>query len=645
MEYYFAIDETGRFGFSKDDESYVCGVLILKNEKTMEERYRDAYVRLGFDEVAPHSVRELLGDKKFHFSELPDSKRQICREILFPLADKIFVSTGKPLLWANNQNFWFIAVASVIFELFKNCQFQKSDRLNIVIDHRSDKVWGMFAENNEEMPDFNKYHADLKKQIDKLIEPLKNNLGIEVTVKFAGDTKSFFVNLADIVCGLVRKDESINTIKCSCESVMSGDNPVSIMDKNPIGALNVILAEILNNRLENINLISSIFKKTKSDNENYAMIWNLFHNFLRYQLDTRYSSKNTISKLNNIVNKFLNEFHNNTDKITVDKRLEIINSFMAYYSHAGEITIPIGKDYFIKLLNETDNKAESRVIRKWEIYVSYCLHEAQIQFNAYNFSEAIKICEEIWKIQEEFLKLNYPFDAKKDEPTTAVIGTLAQSYAFDKQIDKAIEYFEMSQKYAIKTSAQTASYLLSLYFIKQNIENVRKYFELQTGKKPEAFTGQQEIKDVWEHLSYSKLRALELYKNQKTDLPEIPITDCNKEYPYPLVLKWVAVAKYLENPTENKQIVSDYLSKAIENLLNNKGGFTIKTLSLPIIQIYALIDNTDPYHAKYNSLMSDLKKQSGFFADFVEKQSPLLNQIKNDADIWERATSLPFNYS
>jgi len=643
--YYFAIDETGSFNFSENDESFACGVLVSIDEKTVREHYQKTFLKCGFGKELPSDTKELIRNKKFHFYDMSEQNKKICREILFPLGDKIFVSTGRPLLCANNQNFWLIAVASVISELFKKPSFQKGDKLNIEIDNRKDTVWGLVENDNGKKTDFDKYHDYLKRQIDKFVEPSRTSLGIEVRVRFVGDTNSFFVNLADIICGFVRKDKSISTIKCRCEKLISGDNPAMILNNNPIGALNIILTEALNDQFTNIGLIQNAFKITRTDNKSYALLWDVFHNFLQYQLKVRYDRENTISKLNDIVDKFLKEFRLNTDKISIDKRLEIINSFLAYYSHAGKITMPIEKADFIKILNETGSEAESRVTKKWEKYVGFCLREAQMQFNAYNFSEAIKIVEEVWGIQEEILKIKYPFHSQRDEHSTAIIGTLAQSYAFNGQIDKSIEYFEMSLEYAIKTSAQTASYLLTLYFIKQDIENVRKYFKLQTGKDPENFVNKQQFEDLWELLSYAKLRALELYKNQKTDLAEIPINDYDKEYPYPLILKWNAVAEYLENSIENKPTVSNYLSKAIENLLNDKYGFTIKTLSLPIIQIYALIDNTNHYHAKYNSIVAELKKQSRFFADFAEKQSPLLNQIKNSADIWARATCLPFNYS
>jgi hypothetical protein len=636
--YHFAIDETGSFGLDKEDKSFVCGILISKDEKILRERYKDAFKKCGFGDTAANDTAGLLDGEKFHFSGMSKEHKAVCREVLLPLVDKVFVSAGKPLLRANNQDFWLRAAVSVIQKLFVEHTFQKGDRLNIVIDHRADRVWGL----SDKKMDFNEYHNMIKRQIDSFIEPYRTKFGMEVLSKFIGDTRSFFVNLADIVCGFARTEPAIDKIECRCENVVSGDNPSSIMDKNPIGALSVIFTEILVGKSENIKFLSYIIKNAKS--ENYIRIWDLFYNFLQYCVDNRYGSQNTNSEIKEAVDIFCGNFKNNSGKIPVDKRLEIIKPLMAYYSHRGEIGAPVTRDDFIKLLSESTGKIDGRVTRKWERYVSFRLREAQFQYNAYNFTDTVTEWEEIWAKQEKIIKVGFPFDAQKDEHTAAIISTLAQSYAYNNRIEKAITLLELSADYTIKTSAQTYSYLLTLYFIKQDIENARKYFELQTGKKTEDFIISKDG-NVWNLLSYSKIRALELNKNKRTDLPEITITDNDRKrpYPWPLVLKWSATAKYFENPTENKPVVSDYLSNAVRNLLDD--GFTMKTLALPLIQMYALVDNSNQYHAKYPFLITDLKKQSPHFADFVENRAPLLNQIKNDADIWERATALPFNYS
>jgi hypothetical protein len=653
MVYNFSIDETGRFNSSNPHRSFVCGILVSHNEETLRKHYQKAYKECALGNDVPSDTKNLLGNKNFHFAQLSNPRKDICREIMLPLVDKIIVSKGKPPLWANNQNFWLIAVVSVILGLFKNHSFHKGDKLNIQIDQRAKKVWGVLKDNEdtkENPKEFQEYHEFLKNQIQKYIEKYQTSPGIEIRIEFVSDTDSFFVNLADLVCGFARTERKCLTpkpIECYCENFMSGENPIQILDKNPVGALNLIFQEVLNDKHGNIGLIQKIFSKTRTNEEKYYTIWNIFQNFLEYNINFRSTDGDIIPKLKEVSDIFLKEFNTNGNRIP-NMQLEIINLFLKYYSHIGEINIPIDKDSFIKLLNEIVENSESRITRKWENYVRFSLREAQILFNAYNFSEAVENFEKIWEIHEKILSVEYPFNHEKDEHTTAIIGTLAQSYAFEGELDKAIEFFELSKDYAIKTSSQTASYLLSVYFHKQDTEKVHYYFEKQTQKTPKEYAKKRNFDNVWELLSYTKLRALELYKNNKTDLPEIDITKTSNyrtRYPSPLVLKWAGFAKWIENHSENKEIVSRDFIEAIENLLDEKCGFAIRTLAIPIIQMFAIVDNTNPHHARYDSILLGLKQQSQFFADFVDNRSPLLNRIRNDSDMWTRAISLPFHYA
>ena len=78
-------------------------------------------------------------------------------------------------------------------------------------------------------------------------------------------------------------------------------------------------------------------------------------------------------------------------------------------------------------------------------------------------------------------------------------------------------------------------------------------------------------------------------------------------------------------------------------MLKEDNGFAIKTLALPLIQCYALINNQNKYHAKYNNLLNEFENNK-YFAEYV-KSVPELKDIKNSKDIWDRALLLPFIYS
>jgi hypothetical protein len=238
-------------------------------------------------------------------------------------------------------------------------------------------------------------------------------------------------------------------------------------------------------------------------------------------------------------------------------------------------------------------------------------------------------------------------DVKKDEPTTAILGTLAQSYAYEDKLEEAIEYFNLSKEYAIKTTNRTDSYLFNLFHRKQSVELCREAFFNQTGKTPEDYMQKGIFENQWELLSYCKLCALELYKMGETSLM-IPLeyvrSSERSEYPFPLIMKWVALALYLQNEEEHKASIEFLFKRAIDKLLKEENGFAIQTLALPIIQCYGLINNQNSYHSRYGNILQLLLNQSDGFRMYAEGVSHLMN-IKNDADMWQRAMLLPFIYS
>ena len=168
------------------------------------------------------------------------------------------------------------------------------------------------------------------------------------------------------------------------------------------------------------------------------------------------------------------------------------------------------------------------------------------------------------------------------------------------------------------------------------------------GKTPEQYREDNEIGKVWTLVAYCKLRALELYKNKQTNLKAIDLQsfeNYNSGYPFTLAMKWEAIALYLENKEGNKETIEKYFSDAIGNLLNENNEFAIRTLTLSLIQCYGLVNNQNPYHRQYNTYLRELKNNSKHFEEYVDEKSPLLNEIKNNADIWQRALALPFYYA
>ena len=352
------------------------------------------------------------------------------------------------------------------------------------------------------------------------------------------------------------------------EVVKSPKERMSVLNQNQ---------EAFNNDLKNIYRVEYLLKRLREESDNYVFVWDMFYDFIKSKIDER-ASESSLVKIKEFVNIFLNEFKNVAHNyLPTNKYLDNLVLFVEYSSHSGEIEMPLSREFFLDCLKKTDRNSETRLLRKWEKMVSFTLREAQIYFNAYNFSEINERVENIWEQHEKLIGNISDIicdDDRKDEPTTALIGTLAQSYAYNGDYDNAIEYFNMSLEYSVKSKNRTYSSLFTIYHRNKDLENARRYFELQNDVTPEQYYANKKYGDAWKLLSNWKLRALELYLNGKTELPHIELTELssyNCEYPFPLVMKWTAIALYIEDKVKNKV--------AIEKLLNeNKNVKVVVTI-------------------------------------------------------------------
>lgn len=658
-KYVLAIDESGKFEIGSNN-SFACGVVVEANELTLKQAYQKVYKEFGFPEPVPNSTNELLQTKedindkaRFHFNKLTDSQLEICKNNLLGFAKKVYVSKDEPTMFANNQSWWLIAVVVVIERFLNDYPFEEGSEVEVWLDCRSDKVWGVLQEDVEELG-FKSYHNTLRQQIERRVQNYAANKGVTLKIYFKSDTYSFYINLADLVCGFVRTDRAAigaEIVETSCRMFTEKVDVVKMANQYPLSALNCIFQEVLNEIYLNIPQANNIIRHLRQDRDEYVMAWDSFNEFVKLKIESR-STASSLVKAKQLIDYFLKEFSNTKGQcLKGEQRLEMVTRFVEYYSHIGEVNVPIDDAMFDDLLKSVDSNSETRALRRWEKKVSFVLRQSQIYFNGYNFEGFRQTIEQCYSQHERIINsievLKDEQGKVKDEPTVALLGTLAQTYAYIGDIDQAEEYFILSKEYAIKSNAITDSYLFCLHHCKGDIEACRTDFEAVSKKTPERYAEDKKFEDLWTLLLYCKLRALELHTNGKTALPCIDLkslSSYNSEYPFPLIMKWEAIALWIENATANKQIVEKYFSDAINNLLSEDNGFAIKTLALPIVQCYGLVNNRNEYHAMYNQIVEQLQKQSQSFASYV-KSSDVLQSITNKEDLWQRALSLPFIYS
>lgn len=658
-KYVLAIDESGKFAIGNKN-SFACGVVVEANELTLKQAYQKVYKEFGFPEPVPNSTNELLQTKedindkgRFHFKKLTDSQLEICKNNLLGFAKKVYVSKDEPTMFANNQSWWLIAVVVVIERFLNDYPFEEGSEVEVWLDCRSDKVWGVLQEDVERLK-FAPYHKTLGDQIERRVQNYAANKGVTLKIYFKSDTSSFYINLADLVCGFVRTDRAAigaEIVETSCRMFTEKVDVVKMANQYPLSALNCIFQEVLNEIYLNIPQANNIIRHLRQDREEYVMAWDSFNEFVKLKIESR-STASSLVKAKQLIDCFLEEFSNTKGQcLKGEQRLEMVTRFVEYYSHIGEVNVPIDDAMFDDLLKSVDSNSETRALRRWEKKVSFVLRQSQIYFNGYNFEGFRQTIEQCYSQHERIINsievLKDEQGKVKDEPTVALLGTLAQTYAYIGDIDQAEEYFILSKEYAIKSNAITDSYLFCLHHCKGDIEACRTDFEAVSKKTPERYAEDKKFEDLWTLLLYCKLRALELHTNGKTALPCIDLkslSSYNSEYPFPLIMKWEAIALWIENATANKQIVEKYFSDAINNLLSEDNGFAIKTLALPIVQCYGLVNNRNEYHARYNQIVEQLQRQSQSFASYV-KSSDVLQSITNKEDLWQRALSLPFIYS
>ena len=658
-KYVLAIDEFGKFEIGNKN-SFACGVVVEANELTLKQAYQKVYKEFGFPEPVPNSTNELLQTKedindkaRFHFNKLTDSQLEICKNNLLGFAKKVYVSKDNPTMFANNQSWWLIAVVVVIERFLNDYPFEEGSEVEVWLDCRRDNVWGVLQEDVKRLG-FASYHNTLKQQIERRVQNYAANKGVTLKIYFKSDTSSFYINLADLVCVFVRKDRAAigaEIVETSCRMFTEKVDVVKMANQYPLSALNCIFQEVLNEIYLNIPQANNIIRHLRQDRDEYVMAWDSFNEFVKLKIESR-STASSLVKAKQLIDCFLEEFSNTKGQcLKGEQRLEMVTRFVEYYSHIGEVNVPIDDAMFDDLLKSVDANSETRALRRWEKKVSFVLRQSQIYFNGYNFEGFRQTIEQCYSQHERIINsievLKDEQGKVKDEPTVALLGTLAQTYAYIGDIDQAEEYFILSKEYAIKSNAITDSYLFCLHHCKGDIEACRTDFEAVSKKTPERYAEDKKFEDLWTLLLYCKLRALELHTNGKTALPCIDLkslSSYNSEYPFPLIMKWEAIALWIENATANKPIVEKYFSDAINNLLSEDNGFAIKTLALPIVQCYGLVNNRNEYHARYNQIVEQLQRQSKSFASYV-KSSNVLQSITNKEDLWQRALSLPFIYS
>ena len=312
-------------------------------------------------------------------------------------------------------------------------------------------------------------------------------------------------------------------------------------------------------------------------------------------------------------------------------------------SHRGDVTCKV-LEYVDRFWNAGGQEIGSTLDR-WKFYLQTKLIGAQIPFNGYDFASVTDRMEPLLDCHEKLCSLPFPFEnATVDDELAALLGTCGQAAAFQEDLDDAVNCFE--DDYAnssVDWKSMPASFMVTVLHRKQDFESACAWFEKQTdGVSFENFGNTLSASsDKWQMVNYFKILVLAQMqeKSVETNIPDLESWNIQNSYPWPLVLKWAAFSLMLSGQGERGVEFLDTAHKLLQ-----KGGFTIKTLSLPILQMLYCVTEDEGYEKEYKGLLQQLTDTCETFKIYVESHGDAF-ELNKDKDLWEAAMILPFNYA
>ena len=174
-KWYVGIDETGDFSTVGSEKSYTnsfaAAVITRCDHKKLSDLYRQAYKDLKFGKLENNfNIIQVLERfhyyRKHHIPGYTDEQKQYLLKHFRPHMQAVIRSIGRPILSANQQDWWLRAVSAVIRGFFRLEIVQNGDEVRFEIDRRARKVLGLQeSRDGEEQGSAKKYHQLLKEQI------------------------------------------------------------------------------------------------------------------------------------------------------------------------------------------------------------------------------------------------------------------------------------------------------------------------------------------------------------------------------------------------------------------------------------------------------------------------------------------------
>ena len=664
-KWYVGIDETGDFSTVGSEKSYknsfAAAVITRCDHKKLSDLYRQAYKDLKFGKLENNfNISQVL--KRFHYYRkhyIPgctNEQKQYLLKHFRPHMQAVIRSIGRPILPANQQDWWLRAVSAVIRGFFRLEIVQNGDEVRFKIDRRARKVLGLQeSRDGEEQGSAKKYHQLLKEQIEEEFRERTQSRCIRFTLEFCSDDQSPLVNLADLACGFV-KDEMlggnhIHSVPCS--SLVEAGDVADLLKINANAAMEAVLSKVAEGNFSQAVHVPAIFSELSKDKLAYSNVWNEIHYLYSEYLEARGQIPDILAHLDRLRDELEKELKQPRYKEIVSEKQQIdflLDCLIGLDTHLGATE----DRYGARCLNLLQKQNTERLSDHWESYLRLFIRRAQFNFNAYRFEQVLQDLEPLRTTQDRLYELlsaamQLPDgDSKTPDRSLAEIhGTLGQAYAFLGRWDDATLELEEDFTLADEGSrSKPASYLFCVYLHQKNQEQCRSWFKKQVDVKPSEFLdGWLSTKrgSSWALLSYLRLRGLELELGG-TDLPALDPANLQgyekADYPWPLILKWAAFGLFNEGKKDEAKAL---LRQALKRL-EGSSEFTRRTLALSHYQMLGLLRTDAKLRSDYKALLEKLMEAGPGFAKYVESHN--LGKIGDDGrTMWERAMCLPGYYA
>ena len=661
------IDESGVFTYynTKGKHSFVCAAITQESPDELKEKFANLFYMMKGREH--RNDWELLS--YFHAMERSNDDNNTIFSNLKNSVYKAVVSKGRPLVLCNPQHWWLSGVMSVLRQIVMLDEIKTGDTLDIFLATRSMNVVGLFVnnyENNsqEEGASWKRYHEILQGDLLRWIKAVDKKV-LNIYLHCVPANESGSVTLADQTVGMVWKNctgylgnkvcytecadfyEMYNVESSASDRPLGNTNENAckrfMEESNYLTALQFWLRAFFAKENIPFKLFSDIMKGAYADVHTYVEAWKIVLDTCEYALDNRGEDSQLIDRVFKLEPELQNEYARVEGLKDVHLLMDIWRVLEKVSSHRGDTNCKV-LDYVDSFWKKGGQEIGSTLDR-WKSYLQTKLIGAQIPFNGYDFASVSDRMEPLLDCHEKLCGLPFPFEnATVDDELAALLGTCGQAAAFQENLDDAISCFE--DDYANSSEgwkSMPASFMVTVLHRKQDFESACAWFEKQTGGDSFESFGKtlSSSSDKWLMINYFKILVLAQMQERNVEpiIPDLESWNIQNSYPWPLVLKWAAFALMLSGQGERGVELLDTAHKLLQ-----KGGFTIKTLSLPILQMLYCVTEDEQYEAAYKELLENLTASCKMFKAYVENHSESF-ALDKDKGLWNAAMILPFNYA